>query len=141
MASQLVRTEGLYVVERYSPTWGVRHVAVLLCQRDDWSASRLQFWVLEFWFGGLRFSRASDDGGWRVVGRIADQLGARHRLDETLRLGAGAYNLFFNNCEHVVSHIASDVRQSPQVRSAAAAAALVLLVIRSLVGTSRAQHA
>lgn len=49
--------------------------------------------------------------------RIVDEHAARARLNELLQRN-DSYDLFFNNCEHMVSYVADGVRRSPQVRRA-----------------------
>ena len=122
---------GLYVVERYSPEKGVKHVAVL----DVGNRSGLADWgphnarLLELSVSGLRFDPYDANQGWAFVRRVANESEAVGRIHCVLGEDPQPYDAVLNNCEHLVSFVESGERKSPQVRGWAIAAGLVIGMI------------
>ena len=119
---------GLYVVERYSPEKGVKHVAVL----DVGNQSGISGWgpwsirLLESSGAGLRFDLYNPDEGWPLARRIVDEAAAVQRIRQVLTGPPRAYDVVLNNCEHLVSYIESGTPTSIQVRNAVIVAGLIL---------------
>ena len=131
---------GLYVVERYAPEKGVRHVALL----DVGNRSALSDWgpwsarLLELSTAGLRFDPYNASEGWSLVRPVVDVDAAVRRIHELLTLPTRPYDPVLNNCEHLVSYIETGTRTSPQVRSVAIAAGIVLGVVVLAAAAQRA---
>jgi hypothetical protein len=131
---------GLYVVERYAPEKGVKHVALL----DVGNQSAVSGWgpwnarLLDLSAAGLRFDPYSPSEGWSLVRRVADESAAVRRIHQVLSGPARPYDVVFNNCEHLVSYIESGTRTSPQIRNVAIAAGIVLGVVALGAAVQRA---
>ena len=122
---------GLYVVERYAPEKGVKHVALL----DVGNQSAVSGWgpwsarLLELSAAGLPFDPYNPSEGWSLVRRVGDESAAVARIHQVLTGPVRPYDAVFNNCEHLVSYIETGTRMSPQIRNLAIAAGIVLGVV------------
>ena len=131
---------GLYVVERYAPEKGVKHVALL----DVGNQSAVSGWgpwstrLLELSAAGLRFDPYNPSEGWSFVRQVADESAAVHRIHQVLTGPARPYDSVFNNCEHLVSYIETGTPTSPQIRNVAIAAGIVLGVVALAAAVQRA---
>jgi hypothetical protein len=131
---------GLYVVERYAPEKGVKHVALL----DVGNQSAVSGWgpwnarLLELSVAGLRFDPYNPSEGWSLVRRVGDESAAARRVHQVLSGPVRPYDAVFNNCEHLVSYIESGTPTSPQVRTVAIAAGIVLGVAALAAAVRRA---
>jgi hypothetical protein len=129
----------LWIVERKSVQYNVTHVA-LVEWIPSWSQPagdpRLSK-VLEFSVGTGLAIRAFDwADGWTFVERIDDRLGVRDRLARVIASNA-PYDLVLNNCEHMVSFVATGVRESPQVRHAVCAVVGMIALVAWVNSASR----
>ncbi|MGH7613063.1 MAG: hypothetical protein ACREMW_03335 [Gemmatimonadales bacterium] len=131
---------GLYVVERYSPEKGVKHIAFL----DVANQSGVSGWghwnarLLELSAAGLRFDPYNPSEGWSLVRRVADESAAIRRIHQVLTGPTRPYDAVFNNCEHLVSYIETGIRTSPQIRNMAIAAGIVVGVVALAAAAQRA---
>lgn len=129
---QMTRT--LMVVQRWSETYGVMHVALAECvpSRSDLRGALEPRCIVEFSHAAGMTVRPFDAREhWTFVGGVGDEQAARARLNELLQRN-DPYDLLLNNCEHMVSYVADGVRHSPQVRRAAFAVAGVIGLVALL---------
>ncbi|MBX3133431.1 MAG: hypothetical protein KF689_08630 [Gemmatimonadaceae bacterium] len=125
---------GLFVVRQFRRDKGVFHFGIL----DVGNMLGLQLppgaepMIIHQPPSGLQAQPLSQTGPWESVGRIHDLVSARRRLVEALR--TPRYNLFGNNCEHFVAHVATGVRRSPQLAKASGVAAAVVGLAWLLAG-------
>jgi hypothetical protein len=121
----------LWIVQRPSHQYGITHVALV-----DWIPSwshpygdpRLSRVIELSDSSGLTVRPFDENDGWVFVACINDQQGVRQRLEEVLDANA-AYDIVFNNCEHMVWYVATGVRKSPQLRSVAFAVIGVIALV------------
>ena len=113
----------LWIVRKWSKQHGVMHVA-LVEWVPSWSHPdgdpRLSKVIELSSAHGLNVRAFAWNEGWSFVACIDGEPGVRARLAQVLRDNA-PYDLVLNNCEHMVSYVATGVRKSPQVRNAAVA--------------------
>jgi len=68
-----------------------------------------------------------ETGKWEVLGQIADEKLAIHRIKEAAN--NPTYDLFVNNCQHFATYVATGVPQSTQMQVGLAIAGSVALLV------------
>ena len=108
--------DGLYVMRQLSRDKGVLHYAIMDVGNRLGLAGVLpgaEPIMIHKPPTGLRSDFLSATGQWTTVGSVADESGVRARLTEAFK--NPGYDLFGDNCEHLVNFLATGERWSTQV--------------------------
>jgi hypothetical protein len=121
--------DGVYLVKQRSATKSVDHYGILdvgdrLALGRPWRAEPV---VIHQTPPSIQVSCLRNTGSWQVLGRIANERAARERMRAATQ--NSRYDLLGRNCEHFARFIATGVKRSTQIETAAIIATIALLAL------------